>query len=79
MSSNTEGLMVKITIYTHARTHTHTLIHFAVIQLCTQVSVSSFLSGFTGDSLPVSHSLTHKKKQTGEMSGAVAVAGAPIL
>ncbi len=73
MSSNTEELVVKVTIYT--QTHTH----FTVTQLCTHVSLSSFLSGITGDSLPVSLSCLHKQKQTGELSGTVAGAGAPIL
>lgn len=63
MSSNTEELVVKVTIYIHARTiHTQTHAHYTVIQLCTRVSVSSFLSGITGDSLPVSLSHTHKQE-----------------
>lgn len=56
--------MVKVTIYTHKHTmRTHTRSHFTVIRLYTQVSVSSFLSGFTGDRLPVSHSLSHTQTE----------------
>lgn len=58
MSSTTEELVVKVTIYTHTQTHTH----YTVIQLCTRVSVYSILSGITGDSLPVSLFYTNKKK-----------------
>lgn len=59
MSSSTEELVVKVTIYT--QTHTH----YTVTQLCTHVSVSSFLSGITGDSLPVSLSLTQTETNWG--------------
>lgn len=60
MSSTTEELVVKVTIYT--QTHTH----YTVIQLCTRVSVYSILSGITGDSLPVSLFYTNKKKWEAE-------------
>lgn len=63
--------MVKVNIYTQT--------HCTVIQLCTHVSVSSFLSGITGYSLSVSRSHTHKQKQTGELKGAVAGAGTPTI
>lgn len=58
MGSNTE--VVKVTIRLH--TLTHRLTHYTVIQLCTHGSVSSLLSGIPVDSLPVSHTYTHRDK-----------------
>lgn len=63
MSSNTEEVVVNVTIYTHTQTNnSHTDSHSTVIQLCTLVSMSSLLSGISGDSLPVSLTHTNENK-----------------
>lgn len=73
ISSNTEELVGKVSIYTR-NSHTDTI----QSQNCTHVSVCpDFFSVVSCDSLAVSHS--HRQKQRGEVSGAVAGAGAPMM
>lgn len=63
MSSNTEELVVKVTIYTH--THAQfTQTHYTVIQLCTHTSVCPVFSVVS--QVTVSPSLTQTETNWGE-------------